>query len=232
LNHVPLLLVLAMTASAPPAQSSPDAVALVKAGRLLDRQAPSGAKIIDLGAATLLPGLIDSRTHLFIDVVLPVDAEWRRLKQMRGKGMFFDFAPTFYGDFYTKMSEQTIVMSPAFHDFSIKSDVTVVLKAGVKFAAGTDMCWHNPGKTCGQASVSRFPALHDAGMSSLDVIRAITTNTAGMLGWQDRIGAIEPRKFADLVAASGDLIADIHELERVRFILKNGEVVKNDLIAR
>src|SRR3984893_6723895 len=77
-----------------------------------------------------------------------------------------------------------------------------VLKSGVKFAAGSDMCWHCPGKTCGQATVSRFPPLHEAGMPTLDVIRAITTNAAEMLGWQVRIGAIETGKFADLVAVS------------------------------
>ncbi len=61
------------------------------------------------------------------------------------------------------------------------------------------------------------------------MIRAITTNAAEMLGWQDRIGAIEPGKFADLVAVSGDPIADVHELERVRFVMKDGQVVRNEL---
>jgi imidazolonepropionase-like amidohydrolase len=93
------------------------------------------------------------------------------------------------------------------------------------------MAWHYPGKTRGQAFVSRFPTLHEAEMSTLDVIRAITTNAAEMLGWQDRVGAIEPGKFADLVAVSGDPIADITELERVRFVMKGGEVVKNDFAA-
>jgi imidazolonepropionase-like amidohydrolase len=104
-----------------------------------------------------------------------------------------------------------------------------VLKSGVKFAAGTDMCWHYPGKTCGQASTSRFAALHAAGMPSLDVIRAVTSNAAEMLGWADRIGTIEPRKFADLVAVSADPLADISELERVRFVMKGGEVVRDEL---
>ena len=162
-----------------------------------------------------------------------------QLKLMRDKGMFLDLTPTFYGDFYTKMSEATIAMSPARLDKLHKEDardtqtynslVQRVLKSGVKFAAGTDMDWHYPGKTRGQTSVSRFPALHEAGMPSLDVIRAVTTNAAEMLGWQDRVGAIEPGKFADLVAVAGDPIADITELERVRFVMKDGQVIKNEL---
>jgi imidazolonepropionase-like amidohydrolase len=94
------------------------------------------------------------------------------------------------------------------------------------------MGWFYPGKTRGQASVSRFPVLHEAGMQPLDVIRAITTNAAEMLGWQDRVGAVEAGKFADLVAVAGDPIADITELERVRFVMKGGQVVRNDLTAR
>ena len=67
-------------------------------------------------------------------------------------------------------------------------------------------------------------------MPSLDIIRAVTTNAAEMLGWQDRVGAVEPGKFADLVAVAGDPVADIGELERVRFVMKDGQVVRNDLL--
>jgi imidazolonepropionase-like amidohydrolase len=165
-----------------------------------------------------------------------------QLKQMRDKGIFFDFTPTSYGDFWTRMTEATVGMSPALRDRWAKLDVSDtqtydslvghVLKSGVKFAAGSDMGWYFPGKTRGQASVSRFPVLHQAGMASLDVIRAVTTNAAEMLGWQDKVGAIEPGKFADLVAVSGDPIADITELERVRFVMKDGQVVRNELASR
>jgi hypothetical protein len=44
-----------------------------------------------------------------------------------------------------------------------------------------------------------------------------------------QVGAIEPGKFADLIAVSGDPIADITELERVRFVMKDGQVVRNDI---
>ena len=187
-----------------------------------------------------------------------------QLKQMRDKGMFFDFTPTSYGDFFTRIFEGTIAMSLKLRPERLDSDqrtrqryndlaqllksgakfpdesderenqrynslVQRVLKSGVKFAAGSDMGWFYPGKTRGQASVSRFPVLHEAGMQPLDVIRAITTNAAELLGWQDRVGAIEPGKSADLVAVSGDPIADIHELERVRFVMKDGQIVRNDL---
>jgi imidazolonepropionase-like amidohydrolase len=104
-----------------------------------------------------------------------------------------------------------------------------ILKSGVKFALGSDMCWFYPGKTRGQASATIFTHLHDAGMPPLDILRAVTTNAAELLGWQDRVGSVEPGKFADLVAVAGDPIADITELERVRFVMKNGQLVRNDL---
>jgi imidazolonepropionase-like amidohydrolase len=48
------------------------------------------------------------------------------------------------------------------------------------------------------------------------------------MGWQDRIGSIERGKYADLIAVSGDPLADITELERVKFVMKGGLVVRND----
>jgi len=187
-----------------------------------------------------------------------------QLKQMHDKGIFFDFTPTSYGDFFTKIFDGTIAMSLKMRPERRGSDertrqryndlaqqllkgaefpdapdeskdmvydnlVQRVMKSGVKFAAGSDMGWFYPGKTRGEASISRFPTLHKAGMPSLDVIRAITTNAAEMLGWQDRIGSVEPGKFADLIAVSGDPIGDISELERVRFVMKDGKVIKNEL---
>jgi imidazolonepropionase-like amidohydrolase len=169
------------------------------------------------------------------------EATDEELKQMRDKGIFLDLTPTAYGGWFLKIMEPSIVLSPetrsARAESSARRDkeydqlVQRVMKSGVRFAAGTDMCWWYPGKTCGQASVATLLNLRKAGMPALDVIRAITVNAGEMLGWQDKIGAIEPGKFADLVAVTGDPVTDITELERIRFVMKNGEVVKNDFAA-
>ena len=170
------------------------------------------------------------------------EATDEQLKQMRDKGIFLDLTPTAYGGFFLKIMEPSVVVSPESHAARTESGarrdkeydqlVQRVLKSGVKFAAGTDMCWWYPGKTCGEASVATLLNLRLAGMRALDVIRAITVNAAEMLGWQDKVGAIEPGRFADLVAVAGDPVSDITELERVRFVMKNGEVVRNDLAPR
>jgi imidazolonepropionase-like amidohydrolase len=52
-----------------------------------------------------------------------------------------------------------------------------------------------------------------------------------MMGWQKDVGSIAVGKFADLVAVSGDPLADITELQRVRFVMKGGKVIRNDLAA-
>src|SRR5262249_25612933 len=150
-------------------------------------------------------------------------------------GIFVGLTPTAYDNFFLKISEPVIAISAESREGRLRRNtkrnqeydqlVQRVLKSGVKFGAGSDMCWFYPGKTRGQASAAMFVNLRTAGMPSLDVIRSITTNAAEMLGWQDRVGAIEAGKFADLVAVTGDPIADITELERVRFVMKGGEVV-------
>src|SRR5438876_6081338 len=161
-----------------------------------------------------------------------------QLKQMRDKGIFLDLTPTSYGGFLRKIAEQIVVISVACRTAYASSAgsskqqydqlVERVLKSGVKFAAGSDMCWFYPGKTRGQASTEIFVNLRQAQMPALDVIRAVTTNAAEMLGWQDRVGAVEPGKFADLVAVAGDPVTDIAELERVRFVMKGGQVIRNE----
>ena len=65
------------------------------------------------------------------------------------------------------------------------------------------------------------------GMSPLDAIRAATVNAAELMGWEPNVGAVEAGKYADLIAAEGDPLADISVLQRVDFVMKGGLVVKD-----
>ncbi len=68
-----------------------------------------------------------------------------------------------------------------------------------------------------------------AGMNPVRAIQAGTMVNAEVLGWQDRIGSVDKGKFADLIAVSGDPLADITELQRVKFVMKGGKVIRNDI---
>jgi imidazolonepropionase-like amidohydrolase len=74
-----------------------------------------------------------------------------------------------------------------------------------------------------------FAYLVKYGMTPAQAIQSATTVAAEMMGWQDHIGSIEKGKFADIIAVSGDPLKDITELERVRFVMKGGQVIRNDL---
>jgi imidazolonepropionase-like amidohydrolase len=68
-----------------------------------------------------------------------------------------------------------------------------------------------------------------AGLTPARAIQAGTTINAEVLGWQDQIGSIDKGKYADLIAVAGDPLADITELQRVKFVMKGGKVIKNEL---
>ena len=161
------------------------------------------------------------------------------LNEMKAKGIFFDITETFTGGRLRAFLEKSIVLSPeiqqalgAWESQQAKqapARMQRILESGVKYAAGSDMWFEYPGKTRGQATAIMYGAMHDLGMPPIDVIRATTRNAAELLGWQDRVGAIEPGKFADIIAVSGDPLQDVTELERVKFVMKGGVIVKNEL---
>jgi imidazolonepropionase-like amidohydrolase len=67
-----------------------------------------------------------------------------------------------------------------------------------------------------------------AGLTPARAIQSGTIINAEALGWQDQIGSIDKGKYADLIAVSGDPLADITELQRVKFVMKGGKVIKNE----
>ncbi len=95
-------------------------------------------------------------------------------------------------------------------------------KAGVRIAFGTDAAVFPHG-----ANAREFEYMVEAGMPALEAIRAATTNAALMLGQEKRLGAIAPGFAADIVAVTGDPLADIKLLQSVRFVMKDGVVYKN-----
>jgi imidazolonepropionase-like amidohydrolase len=66
-----------------------------------------------------------------------------------------------------------------------------------------------------------------AGQAPMDAIVSATRIAAEIIGWSDRVGTIEPNKFADLIAVGGDPLRDITELERVTWVIKGGTVYKS-----
>lgn len=64
-------------------------------------------------------------------------------------------------------------------------------------------------------------------MTPVQAIRAATADAAQLMGWQDRVGTIEAGKFADLIAVEDDPLKDITELQRVKFVMKGGLVVRS-----
>ncbi len=67
------------------------------------------------------------------------------------------------------------------------------------------------------------------GMAPAQTLQMATSSAAEIIGWSDRVGSVQKGKFADLVAVSGDPLADITEMQRIRFVMKGGEVVRNEL---
>jgi len=100
-------------------------------------------------------------------------------------------------------------------------------RSGAKLAYGTDSGVYPHGDNAKQ-----FGKMVEWGMKPLEAIQAATVNAADLLGWADKIGALETRHYADLIAVSGDPASDVHVLESVKFVMKGGTVARNDLAAR
>jgi len=107
-----------------------------------------------------------------------------------------------------------------------KKAFQLALKKDVKIVMGTDaggFDWR------GLNEAKEFEYYVNYGMTPMQAIRSGTSAAAELLGWTDRMGSVEAGKWADLVAVSGDPLKDIAELQRVKFVMKGGAVIKNEL---
>ena len=99
------------------------------------------------------------------------------------------------------------------------------LAAHLKIVYGTDMGgipWQEP-------MAQEFGRLVSLGMTNIDAIRAATSSAAELLDSKGEIGVLAPGAFADIVAVPGNPLKDIHELEHVGFVMKDGNIFKDDL---
>lgn len=104
---------------------------------------------------------------------------------------------------------------------AMKKNLTHAIQQGVPVAFGTDAAVYPHGM-----NAREFAVLVRMGMTPIRAIQTATVNASKLLGWEDRIGAVEAGKFADLIAVEGDPTKDVTELERIKFVMKGGQVVK------
>jgi imidazolonepropionase-like amidohydrolase len=99
------------------------------------------------------------------------------------------------------------------------------LRAGVKIAFGTDM----GGIKWTESEAQEFGRMVELGMSPMDAIRAATTRAAEMLEMKGEIGTLQRGAYADIIAVEGEPLNDVSVLKSVRFVMKDGKVVKNEV---
>lgn len=98
------------------------------------------------------------------------------------------------------------------------------VKAGAKMAFGTDAGVYPHGDNAKQ-----FFYMVKFGMTPAQAIRAATSSAADLIGRFKDVGTLEPGKFADVIAVTGDPLQDVRALENVGFVMKGGEVVKDQI---
>jgi imidazolonepropionase-like amidohydrolase len=107
---------------------------------------------------------------------------------------------------------------------SLKRAMSMAREIGVKIADGSDAA-DSDGH--GRNAVE-LEAMTKRGLTPLEAIRAATTSAADLIGWSDKVGALDRGMYADLIAVDGDPLADIKVLQKTPFVMKGGKVIRND----
>jgi imidazolonepropionase-like amidohydrolase len=158
-----------------------------------------------------------------------IDDEGIALAKQHGTYLVFDI----YNDDYILQEGAKVGMLPE----SIEKEKKIgrlqrenfrhAYQSGAKMAFGTDSGVYPHGDNAKQ-----FGKMVEWGMKPLDAIQAATVNAADLLGWADRIGVIESGHYADVIGVKGDPTSDVRVLESVKFVMKGGTVVRNDLAVK
>src|SRR5437660_4075951 len=154
-----------------------------------------------------------------LELVTDIDAE--SIRMVVEKGIFMTFGLTISR---IQSKSQNFTMAEL-----SKASFQRALKAGVKIAFSvnaTGAHGKQAGPYHGEEAVE-FATMVEYGMTPLQAIRSATSVGAENIGWGDRVGSIEKGKYADFIAVSGNPANDVTELERVRFVMKAGQVIRN-----
>jgi len=155
-----------------------------------------------------------------------IDDEGIRLMKERGTYLVADI----YNDDYiiaeyTRLGfPQKIIEKERLVGRQQRENFKKAVQAGVKIAFGTDAGVYPHGWNAKQ-----FAHMVRWGTTPMQAIQAATVSAADLIGWADRVGALEPGKFADVIAVVGDPLQDVTVLEHVAFVMKGGQVVKDSL---
>jgi len=149
------------------------------------------------------------------------------IAEMKKNGTYL--VPTLYlGDWFLENAAAAHV--PDFYLAKAKAVMPAARKniahafaSGVKVAFGTDAAVYPHG-----LNAHEFAVMVKLGLTPLQAIQAATINAADLLGWAGKVGSLEPGAWADIVAVDGDPLKDVTTLERVKFVMKGGEVVRNE----
>ncbi len=149
------------------------------------------------------------------------------IAEMKKDGTYL--VPTLYlGDWFLDNAERNHV--PDFLMVKAKAvipaarqNIAHAFASGVKVALGTDAAVYPHGM-----NAHEFAVMVKLGLSPLQAIQAGTINAADLLGWSGKVGTLEPGAWADVIAVDGDPLKDVTVLERVKFVMKGGAVVRND----
>ncbi len=137
--------------------------------------------------------------------------------------------PTLYlGDWMIENAEATHLPAPLLAKAkdvipAARKNIAHAFASGVKVAFGTDAAVYPHGM-----NAHEFAVMVKLGLSPLQAIQAATINAADLLGWPGKVGTLEKGAWADVVAVDGDPQQDVITLEHVKFVMKGGEVVKNE----
>jgi imidazolonepropionase-like amidohydrolase len=144
-------------------------------------------------------------------------------RRMAAQGVFW--CPTlFVGEYVaegrTRAGNPIWTQMLEFHRRGFQS----ALRAGVRIAYGTDVggfAWREP-------LTRDFPIMVRLGMTPMQAIRSATTVAAAALRQEANLGSIQPGRYADIIAVTGEPDRDIAALDRVRFVMQGGAIVRDD----